>query len=73
VTIYVDLLDEGTLVRRPVEAVPINADVYQIVQENANEEDENWGFSTGAKVRCRYVVAGDRKDTLLVAYEEIPG
>jgi hypothetical protein len=71
-TIYVNLLDEGTSVRRPVEAVYVNADVYQIIEENMDLEDQHWAFPTGAKVKCKRVVPSDGRGTILIAYEEVP-
>ena len=69
--IYVELLEEGTSVSRPVEAVQVGTDVYQIVEENLDIEDEKWAFTSGAKVRCRRVVTRDGKNSILVAYEEV--
>jgi len=71
VKIYVELLEEGTSVSRPVEAVQVGTDVYQIVEENLDIEDEKWAFISGAKVRCRLVPTSEGKDSILVAYEEV--
>lgn len=46
--IYVKLLDEGTEVFRPVKAVQIEGNIYQIVEE-ANESEE-WEFKQNEKV-----------------------
>jgi hypothetical protein len=51
--IYVALLDEGTEVYRPVAAIWHEDDVYEIVSENRDPEDEHWRFSAGDLVRCR--------------------
>ena len=51
-TIYVALLDEGTTVWRPVDAIEKDADVYQIVSRNPAPDDEKWEFLTGDLVRC---------------------
>ncbi len=50
--IHVALLGEGTDVWRPVQAVWVRGEVFRIVSENANPEDEQWEFSTGELVRC---------------------
>jgi hypothetical protein len=42
--IYIELLGEGTLVWRPVEAVHIKDDLYRITQVNAQPDDECWPF-----------------------------
>jgi hypothetical protein len=52
VQIYVALLDEGTDVWRPVQAKSLHGDVYRIVSENTDRQDEHWEFSTGELVRC---------------------
>ena len=52
VQIYVALLDEGTAVWRPVEAVLVGPDEYRIVSRNADPEDEIWEFQEGDVVRC---------------------
>jgi hypothetical protein len=69
--IYVDLPDELVAVWCPVEAVHVDDDVYQIVEVNSDPEDTRWAFNTGAKVRCRPTPTRDRKEIILVAYEEI--
>jgi len=51
-TIYVRLLGEGTDVWRPVEAVAISPDVFEIAADAAVPSDERWEFGPGARVRC---------------------
>jgi len=53
ITIYVYLLDEGTDTWRPVTAEHIRADIYRIISEPADPEDEKWEFLPGTLVRCR--------------------
>ena len=53
VTIYVYLLDEGVDVWRPVEATQIRENIYWIISENENPDDETWEFSKDDIVRCR--------------------
>lgn len=50
-TIYVPLLDEGTDVWRPVEALRVAEDVYFIL--GTMPGDEVWAFPPGSKVRCK--------------------
>lgn len=66
-TIHVYLLDEGTDCWRPVSAEHIRDDVYRIVGEPPDPEDEKWEYLPGAFVRCRQqtLSGGD----CLVAYE----
>ena len=68
--IFVQLLDEGTQVWRPVEAVHIQDDPYRIIEINAQPEDESWPFETDSIVRCR-TKATDEGDIILVAYEQV--
>jgi hypothetical protein len=51
--IYVPLLDEGTQVYRPVDAMWRRDDVFEILSQNSYPETEHWQFSTGDLVRCR--------------------
>lgn len=53
IEIYVYLENEGTDVWRPVMALPLGNDLYQIITENTNPDDENWQFSRGDIVRCK--------------------
>ena len=59
--IYVDLPDEMVAVWSPVEAEPVGADVYRIVEINSAPEETRWAFDTGAKVRCRPTLTRDGK------------
>ena len=52
VEIYVPLLDEGTEVWRPVEAIKIGEGIYRIVSDNQKPDDELWKYVTGDIVRC---------------------
>jgi hypothetical protein len=50
-TIYVQLLDEGIDVYRPVKAIKIAPLVYEISLDNVYDpEDENWEFLPGNRV-----------------------
>jgi hypothetical protein len=53
-TIYVELLDEGTKVWRPVKAERAAEGVYRIVSEDPDPELEHWQFPSGALVRCEW-------------------
>ena len=68
--IYVYLEDEGVDVWRPVQALRLENDHYQIVSENPYPEDERWQFSTGDIVRCKKQTFADGK-TALAAVEKI--
>jgi len=51
-TIYVYLLDEGTDVWRPVDAVHVEGSKYRIVGVNVDPDDEQWQFKTDQVVLC---------------------
>jgi hypothetical protein len=68
--IYVDLLDEGTDVRYPVEVVALSDDVYRLVGVNPDPEGLHWAFNTGATVRCKSATSSEG-ETILVAFEEV--
>ena len=50
-TIYVELLDEGTICWRPVEANELGDGRFQIIQ--SQPPDEKWNFHSGDIVECR--------------------
>ena len=66
--IYVALLNEGTDVWRPVDAIPLGNDLFLIPKETAIPEDEEWEFRPGQEVRCRQLTFSDGIN--LVAYKE---
>lgn len=67
--IYVAVTGEVPTVWRPVEAVQVAADVYEIVSVNANPEGQQWQFGTGTRVRVEeHTFMDDRKG--LVAKEQ---
>lgn len=55
VQIYVYLPDEAVDTWRPVQAVNLHGNVYQIVTQFYDIEDEKWEFEPGDIVRCEYV------------------
>ncbi len=60
--IYVRLLDEGTEVWRPVEAVYLVDDVFRIT--GSRPEDESWEFQPGDAVHCEHhKLSGGKKLT----------
>jgi hypothetical protein len=68
--IHVELLDEGTKVWRPVEALHVDATHYRIESVNADLEDETWRFQHGDVVRCEpFTFAGG--EVGLVAVEKV--
>lgn len=66
--IYVAVVGEDPPVWRPVEALQISADTYEIVSVNANPEGQKWQFETGTRVKVEeHTFMDDRKG--LVAKE----
>jgi hypothetical protein len=50
--IFVELLEEGVEVYRPVEAMSLGGDLYRI-ESLQSDPSEVWRFATGSVVRCR--------------------
>ncbi len=51
--IYVALLGEGLEVWKPVKAIRIEKNIYQILDDTEYDEaDEKWEFPPGSKVLC---------------------
>jgi hypothetical protein len=53
VTIYVELLDEGTKVCRPVQATLLGPEEYLILSAGYDPETETWEYPPGSVVQCR--------------------
>ncbi|MDR1181538.1 MAG: hypothetical protein LBL13_06140 [Bacteroidales bacterium] len=67
--IYVRLLDEGTVVYRPVPAIEIKKDIFKIMRSDAyNPEDEIWEFLPGTCVLVEEKGLSD--ENILVAIKE---
>ena len=53
VTVYVQLLEEGTDTMRPTQAMPLGGDSYKLLPTPSYDpEDEIWEFLPGSIVRC---------------------
>jgi len=49
--IYIQLLEEGTKVYRPIKAIEITQNLYTILESNEYDtEDEVWEFLSGSNV-----------------------
>lgn len=58
-TIYVSLLEEGTDVWRPVQALPVGGDKFVLIRPcDYDERDETWEFLPGAIVRVETRLRG---------------
>jgi hypothetical protein len=52
-TVYVPLLNEGTAVVRPAQAVKLGEDVYRVLPtSDYDPNDEEWEFPPGTSVEC---------------------
>jgi hypothetical protein len=67
-TIYVELLDEGVDVWRPVTATPEREGVYRLPDEPP--VDEAWAFAPGSLVRCEHRAFADGAGLVAVALAE---
>ena len=71
-TIYLQLLNEGTLVYRSVMAEEIGDQLFQIKSNNSDQEDEEWQFKTGDVVKCELRSLVDHSpEECLVATEKV--
>ena len=66
-TIYVQLLDEGTKVFRPVNATLVKNNIYKISIEN-KPGDESWEFAPGSYVIVEESVLS--RENVLIAVKE---
>ena len=65
-TIYVHLLDEGTIVVRPTQGVPLGEGVYRLLPtSNYDPDTEQWQFPPGSVVRCVWETR--ERDNILIA------
>jgi hypothetical protein len=66
--VYIKLLDEGTIVYRPVPAFRIDSNIYQINgNEFYNPDDENWEFIPGTIVNVEpKILSGTSTSPVLV-------
>jgi len=62
-TIYVELLDEGVQVYRPVEATPHEDGSFQL--PDSTPVDEVWAFEPGSRVFCELRDIGGAERSLL--------
>jgi hypothetical protein len=66
VKIYVRLLNEGTEVSRPTQALDLGSDLFEILPtEGYDPEDETWEFPPGSVVRAELIE--DATGTYLLA------
>lgn len=63
------LLDEGTLVWRPVNASKDSSGTYTIANSEEVPEEEVWEFAPGQRVVCKHQTFSDG-ETKLVAYKK---
>ncbi len=61
--IYVELLNEGIEVWRPVEALHLKDDIYQITSIK-DDPDEEWKFVSGEIVHCKSRVFSDGTEAI---------
>ena len=69
VRIYVNLLDEGSPVARPTQAVELFNGLYKVLPcPGYDPEDEKWEFPPGSVVRVEKRVGSMGEHLLAVAY-----
>jgi hypothetical protein len=57
--IFVYLMGEQVDVRRPVQALHLHDDVYEITEQVYDREAEKWEFEPGDRVVCELVDSDD--------------
>jgi hypothetical protein len=62
-TIYVELLDEGVTVYRPVEATPESDGSFRL--PDSAPADERWRFAPGSRVVCELQDIGGAEPSLV--------
>ncbi len=55
--IYIELLEEGTVVYRPVDAVKLDQNIFKII--GIRSDDEVWSFQTNDIVQCEFKELND--------------
>lgn len=65
--VFVQILDEGTPVYRPVEAVFVAKGIYRLKDSGPYDSDECWEFPPGSLVRCEERTLQDGR--FMVAYQ----
>jgi hypothetical protein len=69
VEIFVELMNEGTKVWRPVQAEHLRDNVYKILPQEI-PEDEQWKFSPGSRVVCERKPFDDASVKLIAQYQD---
>jgi len=69
-TVYIRLLDEGTLVFRPTQGISLGNSRFKLLPtEDYDPEDEIWEFQPGSVVECEFRELGGEK--VLVAASRV--
>lgn len=70
-TIYVQLLNEGSEVYRPVLSKKINDFLYELLDNNYDPEDEEWEFLPGTIVVVEEkILSGEKELVAIKEYQE---
>ena len=68
--VFVHLLNEGTSVLRPAQAIASGGMRFKLVEpEGYDPDDEQWEFPPGSEVECRVEILAGRE--VLVAYARV--
>lgn len=71
VEVYVELPDEAVQVWRPVLAEHVGKNIYRIVEQPYERENERWQFEPGETVNCRPIKTDE--GTILAALTPFEG
>jgi len=64
--VFVELLNEGTQVWRPRDAIELRPNVFVILSANTDAQQEEWRFKPGEIVSCQNYTFADGSSGLIV-------
>lgn len=67
--IYISLLNEGSTTWKPVQAIELEENLFEIPANTEVPEDEEWEYKPGTKVKCKEHSFTDGQAGL-IAYEK---
>ena len=67
-TVYIELLNEGTDVWRPAQALLVDKNIYKVLTPvDYDPDDEKWKFKPGSLVECEWKKKNGKK--ILIAHK----
>lgn len=66
-TIFIELLDEGVAVWRPVQAIHLEKNAYKVIDQAYDRKTESWQCGSGDRVICDLVDSSDHQILAAIA------